>query len=97
VLVAFAATGCAVNAAGHTQFEQENIDSSVGRAIEDAAFFHPDCSPVNIQVKRVDKEGRLLELSVCGAVRRYQNVSPADYWQTPPGPIWVDVTAATGS
>jgi hypothetical protein len=96
VLIATTATACAVNAAGHTTYEQQRIDESVARAIEHAAFFHPDCSASDIRVKRMSQDGRLLELSVCGTVRRYQDVSPEPS-RSSGGPTWVDVTAATGS
>jgi hypothetical protein len=91
-------TGCAVNAAGRTPLEQQQYDFSTQRAIEHAAFFHPGCALPEIKVLRLSDDRRYLELSVCGQVRRYQDLTPrtSQYSAAYVEPTWVDVTATTG-
>ena len=98
VAVIFLVSGCAVNAAGRTPVEQQEYDFATQRAIEHAAFFHPGCSPAAITVVRLSEDRKYLELSVCGQVRRYQDITPrqTQHSRAYPEPTWVDVTAATG-
>jgi hypothetical protein len=72
-------------------------DPRVQRALDHAAFFHPECPPSRIAVKRMSRSGRYLELDVCGSARRYQDVSAELSGSSTPevAPTWVDVTADT--
>jgi hypothetical protein len=72
-------------------------DPKVQRALDHAAFFHPECPPSRIVVGRMSRNGRYLELEVCGSVRRYQDVSPELSGNSAPyvDPTWVDVTNET--
>ena len=94
--IAFA-VGCATAGAGGPTAQVPATDPRASRALEHAAFFHPDCPPSRITVRRMSRSGRDLEIDVCGAVRRYQDVSPEF---SAPGsasfdPTWVDVTNDT--
>ena len=96
-LAATFAVGCATATAGPPTAQVPATDPKVQRALDHAAFFHPECPPSRIAVRRMSRNGRYLELDVCGAVRRYQDVSPE---LSAPGsssyePTWVDVTADT--
>ena len=57
---------------GISSRQQDRID----RAVERVAFIYPDCPKAELKVARVSPDGRLIEVSVCGGVRRYQDVSP---------------------
>ena len=85
-------TGCphSLNAAGIPNYLQDRID----RAIEQAVFRYPDCAK-DIHLGRVSVDGRHIELSVCGSVRRFDDLSPDLISGPAASPTWVDVTAAT--
>jgi hypothetical protein len=65
-----------------TPAEQQGLESAVSYA----AFWNPGCDRRQIIVERVDEFRNLVELSVCGEVRRYQRLAPIE---------WLDVTSAT--
>ena len=96
-LVALFAVGCATASAGSPTAQVPATDPKLQRALDHAAFFHPECPPSRIAVKRMSRNGRYLELDVCGAVRRYQDVSPELSGNSAPyvDPTWVDVTTDT--
>jgi len=79
---------------GISSRQQDRID----RAVERVAFIYPDCPKAELKVARVSPDGRLIEVSVCGGVRRYQDVSPKNIGgQGGYGAdlAWIDVTVAT--
>ena len=96
-LAAAFAIGCATESPGIATAEVPAPDRKVQRAIDHAAFFHPECPPARIAVKRLSASKRYLELDVCGSIRRYQDVSPELSGNSAPyvDPTWVDVTADT--
>jgi hypothetical protein len=96
-LFAAFAVGCAAGTAGLPTAQVPATDPKVQRALDHAAFFHPECPPSRIAVRRMSQNGRYLELDVCGSVRRYQDVSPELSGNSAPyvDPTWVDVTADT--
>ena len=80
-----------VSACGHvetapglqlTPTEQQVLEG----AVDDAAFWSPACDRRQIVVQRVNDARTLVELSICGEVRRYQRLASWD---------WLDVTYAT--
>ena len=74
-LAAALAVGCATESPGLATAQVPAPDRKVQRAIDHAVFFHPECPPSRITVKRLSANGRYLELDVCGSVRRYQDIS----------------------
>jgi len=96
VLIAFVTMGCAANAAAApgTSGASPPLDSSVARAIEQAAFFH-NCAADHISVRRLSEDRHSLVLDVCGPIRGYQNIAPQLFGcASAPGPIWIEVPAA---
>ena|SRR5215468_7718384 len=92
-LVGFlASSGCASidPTTGLTSRQQDRID----QAIEQVAFLYPDCPKTELKVARVSPDRRYIEVSVCGGVRRYQDISPI-IGGSGADPVWLDVTAAT--
>jgi hypothetical protein len=68
-----------------------NSQTQVSGAVDTAAFWNPSCGPKKIIVQRVDDNRSMVELSVCGEVRRYQCI-----WVPQAGcGGWLDVTHAT--
>ena len=65
--------------------------TAVSGAVDTAAFWNPTCDPKKIVVQRVYDNRGMVELSVCGDVRRYQCI-PLSLGT---GVVWLDVTAAT--
>jgi len=65
--------------------------TAVSGAVATAAFWAPSCDPKKIVVQRVDEYRQMVELSVCGDVRRYQRIPVAQG----SGTAWLDVTFST--
>lgn len=91
-----ASSGCAtVDAStGLPSRQQDGID----RAVEQIAFLYPDCPKTELKVARVSPDGRVIEVSVCGGVRRYQDISPKNIGGeggNGADPVWTDITAVT--
>jgi len=98
LLLAVVGVGCATSTQARSPALQvPATDPKVQRALEHAAFFHPGCPPSRITVRRLSRNGRYLELDVCGAARSYQDVSAELSGTTAPyvEPTWVDVTVDT--
>jgi hypothetical protein len=79
---------------GLTSRQQDRLD----QAIEQVAFLYPDCPKTELKVARISPDRRYIEVSVCGGVRRYQDISPKNIGGeggNGADPVWVDVTAAT--
>jgi len=70
----------------------------VSLAIANAAFFHPECPPSEVQVQRVSQDRRYAELLVCGTLRRYQDIAPVVSGRSTSvdAPTWIEVTSPTG-
>lgn len=93
-LVIALAAGCATTSSGGADAQVRPGNDKVQGALDHATFFHPECPPSRIAVKRLSQNGRDLELDVCGSVRRYQDVSPKIFGEVVE-PTWVDVTTDT--
>jgi hypothetical protein len=59
--------------------------------VDTGTFWRPSCAKSQIVVQRVDPSRRLVELSICQEVRRYQRFGPFSNG----GEAWLDVTRAT--
>ena len=92
LVTCLASSGCASvdPITGLTGRQQDRID----QAVQQVAFVHPDCPKTQLKVARVSPDGRHIEISVCGGVRRYQDISPI-IGGSAADPVWIDVTAAT--
>ena len=91
LVIAFA-VGCATATSGGADAPMPQSGWAVQGALDHATFFHPECPPSRIAVKRMSRNGKFLELDVCGTVRRYQDVTPSGVGGYP---TWVDVTTGT--
>lgn len=91
------ATGChglALNSSGIPNYQQDRLEL----ALQQVAFRYPECARAEIRQVRVSPNGRLVELSICGTSRWYQDVS--EDGGVPAAcpnhcPTWIDVTSAT--
>ncbi len=64
--------------------------TAIWPAVDTAAFWNPSCDRRQIVVHRVDDSRMMVELSVCGEVRRYQRFTDSGGLGT-----WLDVTHLT--
>ena len=90
LLVAVGSACRTVETAPGLQLSQA-VQTQVSEAVDAAAFWNPSCDRKQIVVQRVDDHYWMVELSVCGEVRRYQCVVVP---QLGCG-TWLDVTHST--
>jgi hypothetical protein len=89
------ASGCAAMEAE----AQARYNASLVRKI---AFDRPGCAAQKMRVVRKSPDERTVEVDACGALVRYQNVTPHEAFGEHPAsltggpPTWMDVTPATG-
>jgi len=90
ILMFAVGTGCAhVETAPGVDLSAADQDQ-LSSAVDTAAFWNPTCERSLIVVQRVDDHRMMVELSVCGQLRRYQRVRVPQTWDS-----WLDVTGAT--